>query len=149
MWIWCLSYDWIFKLQYQDYKTITLHYIYFEFQVPTKVVMKSSVFWDIAPCSPVKIKWRFGVIYRLHLHDRKLRYAELSAFYLIRGDFLLSLLINSEVEGDIFLRNLLWISPSYTKLRARRQNSSITYLFLVYLMMLSLILNTYDCLISE
>jgi hypothetical protein len=28
--------------------------------------MKSTIFWDITPCSPLKVKRRFGGIYRLH-----------------------------------------------------------------------------------
>jgi hypothetical protein len=30
------------------------------------VFMKSYVFWDKTPCSPVKVKWRFGGTYRPH-----------------------------------------------------------------------------------
>jgi hypothetical protein len=31
-----------------------------KFEVLTAVVMKSSIFWDISPCSPLKIYRRFG-----------------------------------------------------------------------------------------
>jgi hypothetical protein len=31
------------------------------------VVMKSSVYWDITPCNPVKLNQRFTGTYRLHL----------------------------------------------------------------------------------
>jgi hypothetical protein len=40
------------------------------FEVLTAVVMKSSIFWDIMPCSPLEISRRFGGIYRLHLQGR-------------------------------------------------------------------------------
>jgi hypothetical protein len=30
------------------------------------VCKKSSAVWDITPCSPVKVTWRFGVKYRIH-----------------------------------------------------------------------------------
>jgi hypothetical protein len=30
------------------------------FEVLTGVVMKSTIFWDITPCSPLKVNWRFG-----------------------------------------------------------------------------------------
>jgi hypothetical protein len=30
------------------------------FQVPTEVVMKSTIFWDITPCSQLKVNRRFG-----------------------------------------------------------------------------------------
>jgi hypothetical protein len=35
--------------------------------------MKSSVFLDITPCSPLKVNRRFGGTYRLHLRSRRLR----------------------------------------------------------------------------
>jgi hypothetical protein len=31
---------------------------------------KSSIFWDITPCSVLKVNRRFGQIYRLHLQGR-------------------------------------------------------------------------------
>jgi hypothetical protein len=33
--------------------------------------MKSTIFWDITPNSPLKFNRRFGGTYRLHLQDRK------------------------------------------------------------------------------
>jgi hypothetical protein len=36
-------------------------------EVLTAVVMKSTVFWDITPCSPLKVNRNFGGTYRLHL----------------------------------------------------------------------------------
>jgi hypothetical protein len=36
----------------------------------TAVVMKSTIFWDITPCSPLKVGWRFGATYRLHSQGR-------------------------------------------------------------------------------
>jgi hypothetical protein len=34
--------------------------------------MKSSIFWDITPCSPLKVNRRFGETYRLHCsHPRR------------------------------------------------------------------------------
>jgi hypothetical protein len=38
---------------------------YVGFEVLTTVIMKSSVFWDKMPCSPMKVN-RFGGTYRLH-----------------------------------------------------------------------------------
>jgi hypothetical protein len=40
-------------------------------EVLTAVVMKSTIFWDITPCSPLSVNRRFGGTYRLHLHGRK------------------------------------------------------------------------------
>jgi hypothetical protein len=34
--------------------------------------MKSSIFWDITPYSPMKVNWRFGGICRLHLQGRRI-----------------------------------------------------------------------------
>jgi hypothetical protein len=33
--------------------------------------MKSIIFWDITPCSPLKVGRRFGGTYRLHLRGRR------------------------------------------------------------------------------
>jgi hypothetical protein len=40
---------------------------YFQYEVLTAVAMKSSIFWDITPCSPKKVNRRFEGIYRLHV----------------------------------------------------------------------------------
>jgi hypothetical protein len=39
--------------------TITKRY-YLEFEIPTAVIMKSSIFWDITPYSKLKVNRRFG-----------------------------------------------------------------------------------------
>jgi hypothetical protein len=36
----------------------------------TSVFMKSPIFWDITPCRPLKVNWRFGGTFRLHLEGR-------------------------------------------------------------------------------
>jgi hypothetical protein len=41
--------------------------IFVGFEVFTAVVMKSIIFWDMTPCSPVSFHRRFGGTYRLHL----------------------------------------------------------------------------------
>jgi hypothetical protein len=40
------------------------------FDVLTAVVMKSSIFWDITPCNPLRINRRFGGTCRLHIQGR-------------------------------------------------------------------------------
>jgi hypothetical protein len=40
---------------------------YVGFDILTSVVVKSSIFWDITPCSPLKVNRRFGGTYRLHI----------------------------------------------------------------------------------
>jgi hypothetical protein len=42
------------------------------FEVPTAVVMKSSIYWDVTPCSPLKVNRRFGETYSLHLQGRRI-----------------------------------------------------------------------------
>jgi hypothetical protein len=42
------------------------------FGVPTAVVMKSTVFWNITLCSPLKVNPRFRGTYRLHLQGIKI-----------------------------------------------------------------------------
>jgi hypothetical protein len=36
-----------------------------------KLFLKSNIFWDITPCSPLNVNRRFGGRNRLHLQDRK------------------------------------------------------------------------------
>jgi hypothetical protein len=45
---------------------------YFGFEVLTAVVMKTTLFWDITPCSSFKFNRRFGGTYRLHLQGRRI-----------------------------------------------------------------------------
>jgi hypothetical protein len=42
------------------------------FEVLRAVVMKSTIFWDITPCSPLKLKQRFGGTYRLYHQGRRI-----------------------------------------------------------------------------
>jgi hypothetical protein len=42
------------------------------FELLTVVVMKSTVFWDIMPCSPLKVNQRFRGAYHLHLQGRRI-----------------------------------------------------------------------------
>jgi hypothetical protein len=43
-----------------------------EFDVLAAMVMKSTIFWNIKPCSPLKLNRRFGGIYRLRLQGRRI-----------------------------------------------------------------------------
>jgi hypothetical protein len=47
-----------------------------EFEVFTAVVMKSIIFWDMTPCSPLGFDGRFGGTYRLHLQGRRNRFSK-------------------------------------------------------------------------
>jgi hypothetical protein len=46
---------------------------YVGFEILTAVVMKSTIFWDVTPCSPLSVNRRFGGTYRLHLLGRKIK----------------------------------------------------------------------------
>jgi hypothetical protein len=41
----------------------------YRFEVLTAVVTWGSSFWDITPCFPVKVNWRFGRIFRPFYHE--------------------------------------------------------------------------------
>jgi hypothetical protein len=41
------------------------------FEVLTTVVMENIIFWDITPCSPLKVSRHFGGKYHLHLRGPK------------------------------------------------------------------------------
>jgi hypothetical protein len=45
---------------------------YVEFEVLRAVVIKSTIFWDITPCSPLKVNRCFGGTYRLLLQSRRI-----------------------------------------------------------------------------
>jgi hypothetical protein len=66
-----------------------------KFEVLTAEVMKSTIFWDITPGSPLNINRRFGGTYRLHLQD-------LFAACFHAG-FLLCLFFDSDDGDDMFL----------------------------------------------
>jgi hypothetical protein len=135
--------------------------------------MKSSNFWDLTPCSLLKVSRRFGVKSLLNLQGSRvdlyhamwdLKFSQrwlwrvssseiwrcvvrrVSTRYvppkrrveslrttqrhipeydtlLYHAVFLLGLLFNSEDEGDIFLRNVRWLSTDYAALYSRRYNS--------------------------
>jgi hypothetical protein len=48
---------------------------YIIFEVLTAVVMKSCIYWDITPCSPLKVNRRYGGIFRLHLQGWRISQA--------------------------------------------------------------------------
>jgi hypothetical protein len=72
------------------------------FEVVTVVVMKDTIFWDITPCSPLKVNRSFGGKYRLHLQGRKISLLG-TCFH---ASFLLGLFFDPKDGGDMFLRNV-------------------------------------------
>jgi hypothetical protein len=67
------------------------------FEVFTTVVMKSTIFWDITPCSPSKVNRRFGGTYGLH-----------SACHLLARWFIYHIIYTSLIIEALFLRNVGW-----------------------------------------
>jgi hypothetical protein len=67
---------------------------------------RSSVFWDITPCSPLKVNRRFGGRFLLHLQGRKWENPETSVKQM-------AVLIEA---GDMFLRNVGLLSKDYKML---------------------------------
>jgi hypothetical protein len=93
------------------------------FWVLTAVIMKSTIFWDITLCSPLKVNRRFGGIYRLHLQGRISRarnqrenrwQAEPTCFH---AGFLLGLFFDPQDEVDVFPRNVGWLSVGINCIR--------------------------------
>jgi hypothetical protein len=76
-------------------------YFFVGFVVLTAVIMKSAIFWDITPCSPLKVNRRFRGTCRLHLQGRN-RAVLAICFH---AGFLLGLFFGSEDKSDTFLRN--------------------------------------------
>jgi hypothetical protein len=87
--------------------------------------MKSNIFWNSTPYSPLKVNRRFGGTRRLHFQSRRIsqqetimkevasesqarnqRKAGSKQSYLLHACFLLGLIFDSEDAGDMFLGNV-------------------------------------------
>jgi hypothetical protein len=77
--------------------------------------MKTSIFWDITPSSPVEVNQHFR---GTHL-----------ACCLFHADFLLVLLFDPQDGGDTFLQNVRWLSLDCLALYPKEQNSSTVLIF--------------------
>jgi hypothetical protein len=64
--------------------------------------MKSSIFWDITPLSPLKVNRRFGGTYLLHLRGRRISEARNRREEGSKS-CLLDLFFKPEDGGDMFL----------------------------------------------
>jgi hypothetical protein len=53
---------------------VKTNYVFVEFEILRAVTMKSTIFCDVTPCSPVEV-WRFGGIYCLYLQGRRVAQA--------------------------------------------------------------------------
>jgi hypothetical protein len=88
-----------------------------EFEVLTAAVTKSSIFWDITPCSPLKVNRRFGGTRLLLLQGRvnnpSKKPAETSrAWYLLHVCLFLDLFSRPKEGGSSFLRNVGTYMPN-------------------------------------
>jgi hypothetical protein len=90
---------------FYEFKCLSNKQYLLELEVLTAVVMKSSIFWDITPRSPLKVNKRFRGTYRLHLQCRRVNRTcfHCRSFY---ATFLLGLSLDREDRGDLFLRNV-------------------------------------------
>jgi hypothetical protein len=77
-------------------RRFTIHFIGFE--VLAAVVMKNSIFWDVTPCSPLKVSRRFGGTYHLHLQG------QLAICF--HAGFFVGLFFGPEDGGNMFLLNV-------------------------------------------
>jgi hypothetical protein len=98
---------------------------YVGFEVLTVVVMKSTIFWDITPCSPLKVNWRFGETHCLQLQGRILSQARnqgesLAPAFTLVSCSAYSLTLKMEA---MFPQNVDWLSTLCTALHSRRQFS--------------------------
>jgi hypothetical protein len=71
-----------------------------------------DVFWDMAPCTQLKVNWRFGWTCRLHLRGWRVRHA--------RNQHEVGNLFKPEDGGDMFLRNVSWHWMDYIVLYPKR-----------------------------
>jgi hypothetical protein len=75
----------------------------------TDLRLKSSIFWDITPCSPLKVNQYFEEKFRLHPQGRRISQAKAPGIKpggKQSSDFLLGLFFDSEDGGEMFLRNV-------------------------------------------
>jgi hypothetical protein len=93
---------------------------------------KTQRYWNVTPCSPLRVNQCFAGTYRLHLQGWKVSQARNQHEYiqqaeciyilkiiclddcLLHADFLLGLVFNPEKGSDMFLRNVGWLSMYYT-----------------------------------
>jgi hypothetical protein len=85
---------------------------YVGFEILIAVTTKSTIFWNVTPCSPSEFYQAFGGTYFLHLHGRKV-YSDLLVA-------VVCLLIDPEDGGSIFIRKLGKLPQGYTVSYPRR-----------------------------
>lgn len=99
--------------------------------------MKSSVFWDVSPYSPLKVNLWFSGTCCFHLQGQRIgqskNHHEIGSkqSYLAVCFMLVSHLPfpNPKVGGDMFLQKMSWLSEDYMVLYQRRLDPSHTLSF--------------------
>jgi hypothetical protein len=85
------------------------------FEVLIPVVIKSSIFWNITLCSPLKVNGSWEGTCRIHFQGRSVSQArnqreadseQNSTCYTLHSGFLLGLFFEPEDGGDMFLRDV-------------------------------------------
>jgi hypothetical protein len=88
--------------------------------------MKSTIFWDVTMCCPLKVNQYFVGTYRLHLQGKRVSQAKnqlhnipedktlQSIICLMRGMCPAHILLRIEDGGSMFLRNADTHIPGYT-----------------------------------
>jgi hypothetical protein len=94
-----------------DKTHILVHFWLVGFEVLTAIVMESTIFWDIPPCSLLKVNWRFGEICPFNLLGRRISEARNQRVESCKQN------ISEDPEDgrDVFLRNVDWLSTDYTR----------------------------------
>jgi hypothetical protein len=97
------------------------------FEVLKPLVTNNCIFWDITPCSPPKVNWRFGGTCGLHLQSRRIKQArnQHEAGSKQRDYFMLVSCVaySPTLKIDMFIRNVGEFQTDYTASYSRRQNS--------------------------
>jgi hypothetical protein len=93
------------------------------FEVLIAVVMKSCIFWNIAPCSPLKITDDSGNVSPPSAGPKNK--PDSPACCLLHSDFLPGLFFDLEDGRVTFLRNVCWLSTNYMALYHRIRSAHI------------------------
>jgi hypothetical protein len=80
-------------------------YSFVGLDILTAVFMKSSVFRDITPCSPLKVNGSLGLTYPTS-GSKKKPSKQSSACYLLHIGIMLGLFFDFQEGGDMHLRNV-------------------------------------------
>jgi hypothetical protein len=88
------------------------------FELLTAMVIKCSIFWNITPRGHPKNNERLRGTCRLHFQARRMSQRKKKQHAACSKD--------TEIEGDLFLRNIGWFSTVYTVLYSTKEKSFIS-----------------------